>query len=587
MNNENNDNGTTSEGSAQEAVEFLNGTDGKLAELHSQYQPEEEDSIAVTIEPIVDSTVAVDDSVIGVTTEEPVAYQAPQEEKHHFQYEPPYNTPSTEKDYPYVTMHAPNVRLAIQDHIENLKKFQEVIKNAEANDESLKHFNDLVNSYQAMFTTIYDKGEFNNAFDREDSDFSQTVEGDGGRKIRISNPKFSLDKNSDRLEGLNAIRYLSSVTGVSSVSRIPLWHSGIVITVDSFKERELLDLNQALIRQRLDLGNNTKGASFSGDDVYTTAIIIDFILDHVIDCNLIVERDSYVEILRDLILVNDIDSMITGALSAIYPKGYPLFHQCFNVPLGLCDYTITAERTAEMGDFKPDSLLDFKKVLWVDKSKLNVAARQHMSAIKATHTVQQVKEYQMEVNKLGSFAQGAELFKNDDIIVKMHYKIPTLRQYAEACSQWCTTVTEMVDKTLALDTGMNEEDRAGKRNEALTQYALTLDLLKQSNWIDYVETIDGEGMVRRINEEKTIANAMEVFSRLENFNQNFNESVQKFKEETKISLSGLPNFECPKCHSGQVPAGAKYPSLIPMNMTSYFFTLMEWRNLTRFAGIMT
>lgn len=499
-------------------------------------------------------------------------------------YDEPYFVPEQTKHFPHVTMHAPNVRSTPTEHMERLKEYRAVIENAEGSDEKIEAFNDLFNAYQALFTTIFDEGEFDRTFDREGSEWVQSIEGEQGKPVRISNPKFNLDKTADTLEGLNAMRYLSSITGVSTVSRIPCWHSGLVITIDSFKERELLDLNQSLIRNRMDLGNNTKGASFSGDDVYTTAVLLDFIIDHVLDTNLI---DWDRTKLRELMLTLDIPAILVGTLAAIYPKGYPLFHQCANVPLNKCNYSITAKRTPDLGDFVPDTMLDFRKTLWVDKTKLSIEDRVHMSKVKPTYTFEEIKAYQMRVNKLGKYESGVSLFKNDETEIFINFKIPSLKTYGDVCSNWCITISDMVDKMLKMDKGLTDEERATARNDALNSYALTLDLLKQSNWIDYIRTTDSSGVSRRIIKAKDIENALEIFSRLEDFNETFTKAVLNFKEDMTFAFTGLPNFECPECHSGQILPGAKNPSLIAINAVSYFFTLMEWRNLTRFAGILT
>lgn len=487
-----------------------------------------------------------------------------------------------------ITLHAPMERLTGNAVTAALMDFEKVLAESDTNPKLLESFKGIVSAMEGMLFTTFNGGEFDKTFDREDSDWTQRVTGDKDKKISISNPKFNLPSKTDRLEGLNAIRYLSSVTGVSAVTKVPLWHSGIVITLDAFKERRLLELHAQLVSHRMDLGADTKGAIFSGDDVYITMAIVNFILDHVTDCTLKdynADNLKTVEVLKQNILVLDIPALLCGALSAIYPKGYPLFHQCVEVLKGKCTYTIDAEKSVELGDYKPDSLLDFRKVLWVDKSRLDQDDKHHMSAPNASHTFEEVKAYQKKVNRVQKFDSPVNIYGDENIKLSVKYKIPTLEEYEVSATAWCNKVTELVDKTIAIDNTLTENERLKRRNEILNQYAITLDLLKQVHWIDYISIVDQDNNVRTIEDANTINKTIEVFTELDGYNESYNSNLQVYKEYMAFALTGLPNFICPVCKNGQTEQGSKYPSLIPMNMVSYFFILMVWRNLIKYSEL--
>ena len=468
-----------------------------------------------------------------------------------------------------------------EELVKSLQTEEDRLLKLDPGEKAVEDFLGSIEAFQEILATLYKDMDFRGTFERASAEWINRVVGNKGKKISINHPKFSLDENSDRLEGLNAIRYLSSATGVGTVTRIPLWHSGIVLTVDAFRERRLLDLHETLVRQKMDIGTNTKGAAFTGDDVYTTTTIIDFILDHVIDTNLKDVVVSDVQELKNNILVSDIPALFAGALAAIYPRGYPIFHQCINTLNNSCDYAITAERTEDLGDYLPDKMLDFRKVLWVDQTRLETEDRIHMSAIKPTHSKVDITAYQKRVNNSEDTGQESEIFKNDEMAVSVRFKISTLTDYENICSEWCTRVSEMVDDTMLMDAGTNDKERMAARNEALNKYASTVNLLKQSNWIEHIKVVDRSKKERFITEAKTINSSLEVFGATDGFEETFNTAIQQFKENSSFAFTGLSNFTCPTCGSGQVAAGSKYPSLIPMNMVSYFFILTVWRNRTK------
>lgn len=459
-----------------------------------------------------------------------------------------------------------------------IKECGERLEKEEPTGKQIDEFSSLLEAFQEVIANNFPNNEYLKVFTRESSDWVQRINGEKGRTIGISNPVFALSKNSNELEGSNAIRFLSSAVGVGHVMRIPLWHSGIVLTLDAFKERKLLDLHQTLIRQKMDIGTNTKGASYSGDDIFVTKTIIEFILEHVIDTTLL---DWDHRKLQKLILVNDIPGIIAGALASIYPRGYPLFHQCINTLRGSCNYSIEAKRNEILGDYLPDRLLDFRKVWFVDNSRLTITDKTFMSCIKPTHKVEEILDYQKRVNNLKDWEEGRKVYENDTIEVIVNFKISNLEDYFQSCTEWCTRVADMADKVMSLDNTIDEKTRSDVRNDTLNQYAITVKLLRQTNWIDYIRVVDSEKFVRKIIDPKTINSALEVFGQINEFDTAFHSAAQSFKEDSTFALTGLPNFKCPSCGDGQTAPNSKHPSIIPMNMISYFFILMVWRNRTR------
>jgi hypothetical protein len=218
--------------------------------------------------------------------------------------------------------------------------------------------------------------------------------------------------------------------------------------------------------------------------------------------------------------------------------------------------------------------------VWVDNSRLTPADRLHMSVVKPTHTVEQVQEYQLRVNYVEKYEKGIEIFSNPKIKILAKFKNSTVEEYTKSATEWCTRVIEMVDKTMAIDSGLSEDERLERRNTALNEYATTVNVLKQTHWVDYLVLADHNGTERKIIDAKTIDETLGSLVQEDGFTERFEELVQEFKEDVAFAFTGYPNFECPKCKRGQTDPNKKYPTLIPINMVSYFFILMVWRNRT-------
>lgn len=427
----------------------------------------------------------------------------------------------------------------------------------------------------------YDGDEFDEVLNKDPERWTQVIDGDKGTKLYPSHIKYKSEDIADMDEDDRA-RYFSRVSGVGTSNNFYLWSSGLIITLDTFREKRILDLNIALSRNKVGLGNITRGASFSGDDVYIVTTILDFILSHVIDSNL---KGWTMDKLRKLIRCKDIHLLMSGALATIYPGGYPVVHSCINRLKAFdseeyCDYNIKAERD-EKGDYRPDGLLDFNKVIWVDKNILSTNARIHMSAGSNMHTDSEIKRYQNDLLDQ-SPSDLITLWSSETTKISVKFKHSTLAEYTKSCKEWITNVTNIVDATMNIDSSGDVDERMEARNNMMISYSLTLNLLKQVNWVDHL-VVEAGGIEQVINSEKEIKRMLEVFSEIEGFHEAFEKAVQTYKEDITVAMAGLPNFQCPTCNKGQVDKGAKYPTLIPMNMVGYFFIIMEWRSLVRFS----
>ena len=478
-----------------------------------------------------------------------------------------------------ITQRLPNL-LVSDDDLEACYQLCEQLL-TESTGDANKHrsISALIEAFYQVSTNTYGS-EYKAFFDRNVGNLVQYVVGHKGTKIRTSYPEFNISENTEVLSGKPAIRYLNKLTKTGNTTKIPLWHSGLWVTIDPFSEIEMLDLNLALSRHQLELGLNTRGASFTGDDIHVVGTIVDFILAHVIDCNL---KDFSRTSLQKLILSTDIPALLAGALAAIYPSGYPVFHTCVNKEAGICNYNITAKRK-ENGDFYPDSMLDFTKMLWVDQTHLTAEDNMVMSSLSRSLSYDEIKKYQSRIFGLtAKDAFIATIWKSQDglISISVGFKTPSIAEYAITSSSWINNVKKMTELAIAAEVDLIGANREEQRHKILNSYSAINDLVKHAGWVDFITSTDANGESKNFVDEKTIKEALESFIQLDGFKMGFEKAVQYFKESTVIAWTGIPNFECPECHAGQTDPNSPTPSLIPINMAGYFFSTMEWRKQMR------
>lgn len=465
---------------------------------------------------------------------------------------------------------------------EGMAMLTDFVKKLKADDNLKTHGSDA-ELLQWMLEVIrggtFHNDEYTRSFDRQDSNWSQGIHGEKGEILRIGTPKLSLNDSADRLTGVEALRFISQASGIGTTMRVPLWHSGLILTLESFRERSVLDLATKLSNLQVELGTATNGSCFTGDDVYVVNTIIDFVLSHVIGCNV---KGYTTDMIRDLMLVPDIMPLLAGALAAMYPKGYPAYHQCNNIAKG-CSYNIQVELASD-GNPIPDSMIDFKKMVWTDDTTLTTKDRIHMSTNGAVHTVADVKDYQARRAE-NIEHKGVVLSENNGTVIKAFFKVPTVNEYKEHCSAWVSSLVEMIDNTLAIDRGVDDKERLEKRHEAMLTYSMTLDLLKSLNWYSHMQVIVDDQDPRIIDDLETMRKTLDIFVSKEGLSTRVESELQAYKEDVTISMTGLPNFICPWCKASQVEPGERYSNLIPVNMVGYFFTIMAWRSATHVLNI--
>lgn len=499
----------------------------------------------------------------------------------------PYSAIDKKKNYNNdLTHYLPNQLLTDEDLEKCVDNCYTLAKQHSSDSLTVANLKDVIGAFQHISYNTFAE-EYTTFFTNNVGRLVQYIENTtDGTKLRMAYQNVNIDKEAETISGDTALRYLSKITNTGRPIKIYLWHSGIWLTLSPFTENELLDLNIALQDEKQTLGINTLGASFSGDDVHIVGTIIEFIMTHIENngCNI---KDYTVNKLRKLISVRDIPCLLIGALSVIYPDGYPIFHPCVNTKTEIkCTYNLTAEKK-ENGDFKPDSKLHFNRMWYTNPQHFTQEDISIFSAPFKTIKSEEAIALQNRLNgnvAVDTRKQMVWSIEEEDIGITEFYvgfKSPNLEDYLNSATEWVNEVSKMADEAISINSALSLSDREAKREKHLSSYAAVTELVKHSGWVKYFTLKEPNGREVTINDTATIKNYLKQYAMIDGFSESFNKALQAYKEDSIIAWTGIPNYECPECKCGQTDADSKTPTIIPINPVSYFFSTMVFRGRSR------
>lgn len=382
------------------------------------------------------------------------------------------------------------------------------------------------------------------ALERESSEWRQEVPTDAG-VISGVYPRFK--SISGELSGDAAIMQLMQHRKLGAMYRMPLWNSGIWITFKAPSEAGLLELHRALTADKVDLGRRSYGLSYS----HTTAIFMDrvtaFALEHMQSTNLKLEPGMRI---RDYISSHDLNAIVIGLTSTIWPNGFNYARSCIADP-EKCRHVV-------------EEKIHIPKTLMVDRSSFTNWQLAHMSKVQTgSVTVADVQRYQEEMQR----SQKRRVVFDEGLPseVVMILKVPTISQYVEAGLRWITELTTMVDRSL------NREVSNDERNNHIINYGRTSSMRQYGHWVEEIE-FGG----KKLTDNETVESALGTLSSDDKLRVAFQEQIARYQSHSTVTLAAVPSFKCPSC--GKVNESSKgHPTItdaIPYDVFQTFFAVL-------------
>lgn len=381
-------------------------------------------------------------------------------------------------------------------------------------------------------------------------------------------------KGRKKLTGLKAVQALNASLGYGSRNKVNLWHSGITLEVGNFKPLEFLQLIIGLQEKRLELGYRTLGSIFNAEDSIITSILVDYILEHVITCNL---EDDRKEVILDYMKPADVPLLINAMLGSIYSNGYPVITQCRGVLTGACEPTdISSIIDTETNRFNIDKMLDFNRLQWTDVPRFDVKDAAIINAPDGSVKTSDLDDWNKRHNNQKLIVEVEE----GELLYKFFGCQPNLTTSFKEGDAWVNEVKERVSALSTSWSGNTKDEREARREREIKRFSKLLSAQRNVSWINKITVSKiGSNDELVIDEREEIKECLETQLVIDNYKV-VESAIAELKDSYILSLIASTNWKCPKCGHGQNVEGSKYPSLVPLNIIQYFFNIGEWKQNT-------
>mgnify|MGYP000541261975 CR=1 FL=1 len=399
-----------------------------------------------------------------------------------------------------------------------------------------------VNSIMEATEHLGNSAVFVAATEREGSDWGQFLEYNGNR-FMAAMPEFG--GGGKKLTGKNAAMKVSGLLGLAATIQVPLWNSGIWISLLAPPDSEILMLEHQIAQDKIELGNNTAGLAFANSSVNVTDRIMQFALSKVYQSTL---QNPDPSALKKLIKAKDVWTIAWALGLTIYPTGYTMDRPCVENPDN-CQHVETEH-------------LNLARLQWVDRAALTPYQKRHMADRRASYTEADVIKYQEE----GRVGIKTRTVLHDKLTVV--FKNPTVDDWISGGTRWIAGIEQTIE------TGMGNSISTTQKNDYFQQQAELTKLREYTHWIDRLVFEDDE-----YDDADSIEGILSSLSGDPEAATEFFKGVQKHMDDITVSIIAIPTYNCPVCQSPQTDAEAVHPELIPINPVRLFFTLAGRRTL--------
>lgn len=375
--------------------------------------------------------------------------------------------------------------------------------------------------------------------------YSQFIERNGV-KLEPTYQKFKAN-NGAVADGDSAVLRLASHRQLGTICKVPLFNSGIWITLRSPSEPAILDLHRNITQDKTDLGRRSYGMSYSGTTAIFSDNIVSFALEHLYGTNVILEPGVT---LKDIISSHDIPAICLGLAAVIWPNGFNFSRACIADP-ATCRHVVTGKV----------SIMD---MLIVDDSVLNDWQITHMSKkANSSVSVADVKRYQDEL----ADRQNRQVIIDENKLsaTAVTFKVPNINEFFQDEYRWINELTQMAEKALTKDA------TNASRSQYVTNQGYATALRQYSHW---VHSISFDSVIE---DRETLDDSLTLLSSDDSFRVEFMKAVEKYIGQSAITTIGIPIFECPSCKRVNKLEGVdeRFSEAIPIDVYQVFFPLIE------------
>ena len=363
------------------------------------------------------------------------------------------------------------------------------------------------------------------------------------------------NKPGGKITGAAAAARFYTELGLGGLIQIPLWHSGFHITLKAIKETELADLMLRIANNHITLGRNTNTLIFSNYSVVLIRLVMEFVTRHIQSCTLDIPN---INDITKFIKIQDIQPLVNGLIQSIYLKGFNDVRTCIN------SLKIDQATGKPECNFKMTSLIDPKKLLWLDRRALTDKHMEHMlKRSPNSMTENEVLEYQstLRINK----SKDVKVNTDNGKVLTFTLNTPYLNEHITSGERWIKDVISLTEKLFTEDLDIEEKNIRVRKTSKMT----LLNVYK--HYIKAISLEDGT----TVDEESDISDLLEIITVDKTAFKEILDAVKSYIEINIIALVAIPNFKCPECQALQVEESNNktFKDLIPINVLELFFDL--------------
>lgn len=419
--------------------------------------------------------------------------------------------------------------------------------------EDIERYNEIT---QEAYSIAWEDGFLNGALNREGAEWVQSVPFEGAT---LGASAVNVRAAGDGLiSGSTAVSMASRRLNKGTPVHVPLWRSGIWVTLKTPTTNEFLALDRQLANSKVTLGRETFGHIFSNEMVYSISILFDFVVDHITSTNI---KSTHRSVLKKLILSTDLMQLMNYLAVSIYPKGYPLEQACV-ARVQTCNHV-------------NEKMANLSYLSWTDKSRLTDKQLAHMADRRTQYSEKEILAYQSEHSD--GHRMTVELGDGITLVLKE----PSIERYITAGDRWVSDISATAARIYG------ENISTSERNQFIQTQAKITAGRRWSHWVDQITIANDEGASLEedpvgakdsiVTDEPTIAEIVgNLISMDTDLRDKYEKGVFKMIEDSTITVIGIPKYDCPGCGEKAITHPTR-PDLIPLNPVSTFLHLMGQR----------
>lgn len=373
-----------------------------------------------------------------------------------------------------------------------------------------------------------------------------------GVNLRIRKTMFKRpegQKSGMVLSGAKATEAFVTGTGIGHPVQVPLWRTGIWVTLRTPSVGYLAEIDRALAFARPELGMDTSGMLNSNEALLFEEILVDAALKLVTSTSYPIAQ-SPLE-LKEIISAHDKDQLIWGMAVAAWPDGTDIAIPCTDSECRHIDRVFA-------------SLL---RMSWVDEGRLTTAQRTHMDRAGTSR----VSDEDLERYQADFLTHEQEYFEYKGR--RMNFFVSTLAEYFANGRQWINSVNRALVEAM----GESDEGNDQKRAKLINSLISSEQLCRYGHYIRNIEipNPDDEDSPDLIEGEDEIRDILKLLSAEPETVNDILRAIDGYIQRSMVSLVGHINVPCSACGKLHLNRGGQAKLILPFNAALGFFTLAQ------------